>query len=52
MACGIDGLTFTQPSLVKPQFAEDADIGNIVKRFTKTGQLPAFVSIFSYFFDS
>lgn len=41
MDCGIDGLTFKRPSLVKPQFADECDLKGIVKRFLKTGQLPA-----------
>lgn len=40
MDCGLDGLTFTQPSLAKPQFADECNIGNIVKRFIRTGELP------------
>lgn len=42
MDCGIDGLTFTQPSLCKPQFAAECDLGSIVKRFIRTGELPQF----------
>lgn len=38
--CGLTGLTFTQPSLVKPQFAADCDLHNIIDRFMRTGQLP------------
>lgn len=38
--CGLAGLTFTQPSLVKPQFAADCDLHNIIDRFMRTGQLP------------
>lgn len=40
MDCGLDGLTFTQPSLCKPQFAAECDLGGIVKRFIRTGELP------------
>ena len=40
--CGLDGLTFHLPSKVQPQFARDSDIGVIVNRFLKTGQLPSF----------
>lgn len=42
MDCGIDGLTFTQPSLCKSQFADECDLGGIVKRFIRTGELPQF----------
>lgn len=42
MDCGLDGLTFTQPSLCKPQFAAECDLGGIVKRFIRTGELPQF----------
>ena len=38
--CGLDGLTFTKPSLTKPQFADDCDLSVIVRRFLRTGQLP------------
>lgn len=44
MDCGINGLTFEDPSLTQTQFAEDCDLSNIVRRFMKTGQLPATVS--------
>ena len=40
MDCGIDGLTFTRPSLVKSQFAADCDLSNIVRKFIRTGELP------------
>lgn len=39
--CGLDGLTFTEPSLCKPQFADECDLSQIVRRFLKTGELPA-----------
>ena len=38
--CGLDGLTFTEPSLCKFEFASDCDIHNIIDRFLRTGQLP------------
>lgn len=38
--CGLDGLTFTEPSLCKPQFADDCDLSIIIRRFLKTGELP------------
>lgn len=41
MDCGMEGLTFTQVSLVKPQFASECDISNIISKFMRTGQLPA-----------
>lgn len=40
--CGLDGLTFNDPSLCKPHFAAECDLALIVKRFLKTGQLPQF----------
>lgn len=40
--CGLQGLTFEDPSLCKPQFASECDLALIVKRFLKTGQLPQF----------
>ena len=42
--CGLDGLTFTKPSLTKPQFADECDLSLIVRRFLRTGQLPDSVS--------
>lgn len=42
--CGLDGLTFTEPSLCKPHFADDCDLANIVRRFLKTGEHPQMVS--------
>ena len=39
--CGLDGLTFTEPSLTKPQFAKECDLHTIIDRFMRTGQLPA-----------
>lgn len=42
--CGLDGLTFTKPSLTKPQFADECDLSLIVRRFLRTGQLPETVS--------
>ena len=41
--CGLDGLTFHLPSKVQPQFARDSDIGIVVQRFLKSGQLPAMI---------
>lgn len=38
--CGLDGLTFRRPSLVRPQFAADSDLSTIVRRFLKDGTLP------------
>lgn len=38
--CGLAGLTFRQPSLVRPQFAADSDLSTIVRRFLKDGTLP------------
>lgn len=38
--CGLNGLTFDQPSLVKPQFADECSISNIIDKFMRTGQLP------------
>lgn len=37
--CG-QGLTFKRPSLVKAHFADECDLGKIVQRFTRTGELP------------
>lgn len=37
--CG-EGLTFKRPSLVKPHFADECDLGKIVQRFCRTGELP------------
>lgn len=39
--CGLSGLTFTEPSLTKPQFAKECDLHTIIDRFMRTGQLPA-----------
>lgn len=39
--CGLTGLTFTEPSLTKPQFAKECDLHTIIDRFMRTGQLPA-----------
>lgn len=39
--CGLGGLTFTEPSLTKPQFAKECDLHTIIDRFMRTGQLPA-----------
>lgn len=38
--CGLDGLTFTEPTLCKFEFAADCDLKNIIERFLQTGQLP------------
>lgn len=38
--CGLEGLTFTEPSLCKFEFAADCDLHNIISRFLSTGQLP------------
>lgn len=38
--CGLTGITFNQPSLVRPQFAADSDLSTIVRRFLKDGTLP------------
>lgn len=38
--CGLDGLTFKRPSLVKSQFGDECDLNKIVQRFLKTGALP------------
>lgn len=38
--CGLTGITFKQPSLVRPQFAADSDLSTIVRRFLKDGTLP------------
>lgn len=40
MDCGLEGLTFTSPSLCKPEFAQELDLRNIIARFLRTGQLP------------
>lgn len=40
MDCGMEGITFIQVSLVKPQFASECDISNIISKFMRTGQLP------------
>lgn len=37
----VPGITFTEPSLTKQQFADECDINNIIDRFEQTGQLPA-----------
>ena len=37
---GLTGLTFERPSLVKKQFADECDLGKIVQRFVRTGELP------------
>jgi len=37
---GLTGFTFKRPSLVKKQFADECDLGKIVQRFIKTGELP------------
>lgn len=39
MDCGIDGLTFTQPSLTRPQFAPECDLRTIIERFMRTGEI-------------
>lgn len=36
----VAGLTFTQPSMAKQSFKEEADINNIVNQYLKTGVLP------------
>ena len=41
MDCGLEGITFTQVTLTKPQFAFECDISNIINKFMRTGQLPA-----------
>lgn len=38
--CGLEGLTFTEPSLCKFEFAADCDLHNIINRFLSTGVLP------------
>lgn len=38
--CGLDGLTFKEPSLCQPQFADECNLSLIIKRFLKTGELP------------
>lgn len=38
--CGLTGLTFKDPSLVRTEFAAESDIYYIVDRFLKTGVLP------------
>lgn len=40
MDCGLEGITFTQVTLTKPQFASECDISNIINKFMRTGQLP------------
>ena len=37
---GLTGVTFTRPSLVKPQFADECDLSKIVSRFIRSGELP------------
>lgn len=44
MDCGIDGITFNEPSLCRPERAAECDISNIVTRFMRTGELPQMVS--------
>lgn len=42
------GLVCDDPSLTQQQFADEADINNIVDRFMKTGHLPSPVSMPQY----
>ncbi len=43
MDCGLDGITFKEPSLCRPERAAECDISNIVQRFMRTGELPQMV---------
>lgn len=43
MDCGLDGITFKEPSLCRPERAAECDISNIVNRFMRTGELPQMV---------
>lgn len=42
------GLSCNDPSLTQQQFAEEADINNIVDRFMKTGHIPNAVTMPQY----
>ena len=48
MDCGLKGLTFTDPSLTRQEFAGECSIQFIVRQFLKTGVLPNTVSRPSY----